>query len=229
MTEDQLIHKDETDRLLTVAYDRGGESAWLYVSDEEGDTGYGLTVPRYIAAALRLAADLGPDAVLRDIAPLLAQCDREDINPRPESRFLNTREIRHLLGLASPCGRVERALAGARCTLPEHGEDTWHVDPDKRLRWRHNAEKELDVRGWAPDTADDEAVPASQPPATEADFRRKLRDYTVNALDTAGVDPELNPDHARQVLRAAGLDTYATDAELESFQALRRQIRDGAP
>lgn len=69
----------------------------------------------------------------------------------------------------------------------------------------------------------------SQPPATEADLRRKLRDYTVNALDTAGVDPELNPDHARQVLRAAGLKTYATDAELEAFQALRRQIRDGAP
>lgn len=66
------------------------------------------------------------------------------------------------------------------------------------------------------------------PPSAD-ELRRSLREYTVGALDTAAVDPGADAAYARRALRAAGLKTYATDAELESFQALRRQIAGETP
>lgn len=149
MTDDHLIYADEFGNVLT--FDRHPDGGGLLrASDKEDTRGFSLRVSKNIADALLLAAtSAGPDAVLRDVRPLLEQCAREDTNPTPDRRGLYTSEIRMILRVPQPCGAVSATL-GARCGRNEHtGDDNWHVDPEREIRWRNFGEG-FEVRGWTP-------------------------------------------------------------------------------
>lgn len=196
MTE-QILHTDADGCALKLSDDG-------LLQMEDADGGFSMHIPAHIAAAMLLASSAGPAAVLRDIRPLLEQMAREDTNPDPHSRILYTHEIRRLLGVPVPCGQIRSELGGARCGRNAHtGDDAWHVDPDKRLRWRDFGEG-FEVRGWNPS----EGLKASE----DVDLsytERKAAEITA-ALDEADAPNYLDADNARNVLSAQGVGIVAT-------------------
>lgn len=217
------------DRFETVYVDEDGSElslspgGLLMATDYNDDTAEHaiVRVPAHVAAALRLAIDLGPDAVLRDVAPLLQQCDREDMSPEVSHRYLTTREIRVKLGLPSKCGNTRSELGGARCSLDEHSGDSWHVDPERGIRWRNYGDG-FDVRGWTPDEM--EVGPAAD---LDADYTgRKAAEITA-ALDKVGAPNYLDADNARNVLSSHGVGIVATgDAWNRAVKVRQARVPD---